>query len=154
MDSAAALTEEHHAIDGDIEDFLRSLETGTLDSTALKRACDDLRRHIYIEEELLFPPIRAAGLMMPVFVMVREHGEVWRMMDALEELLRAPKMDVAELRSLGEQLLAALAEHNAKEEPIVYPHAAVDLSEDEAGVVADFIAEGSMPADWVCEAVR
>ena len=48
---------------------------------------DGLRRHIYLEEEFLFPPLRAAGMMAPLFVMVRQHGELWDAMRALDALL-------------------------------------------------------------------
>ena len=46
-----------------------------------------LRRHIYLEEAFLVPPLRAAGAAMPVPVMLREHGELWRTVDSLSALI-------------------------------------------------------------------
>lgn len=46
-----------------------------------------LRRYIYLEEAFVFPPIRKAGMIMPIFVMTREHGELWRTTDFLADLL-------------------------------------------------------------------
>ena len=53
---AAALQREHHEIDAGIERFLRAGDVG-----ALTRAVRALRRHIYFEEEFLFPPLAGAG---------------------------------------------------------------------------------------------
>ena len=80
----AALEREHQEIDAGLEAFADGLESGELRGADLDRAADALRRHIYLEEEFLFPPLRAAGMVPPVLVMLREHGEIWRTLDALE----------------------------------------------------------------------
>src|SRR5699024_10567962 len=49
------------------------------------------------------------------------------------------------------ELLAALAAHNAKEEPIIYPQGDVVLSEEVKQDLHQFIREGTMPSGWVCE---
>lgn len=89
MTVSATLEGEHRTIDEGIFAFLRSdaatvtpeQRTGLLDAIAL------LRRHIYIEEQYLFPPLRAAGLFGPVMVMVHEHGLMWPLLDKLERLV-------------------------------------------------------------------
>jgi hemerythrin-like domain-containing protein len=155
MDSVSvALIREHHEIDAGNERFAAALDGGTVDPEPLTQAFAALRRHIYLEEELLFPPIRRAGLLMPLLVMVKEHGELWQLMGAIEERLAAGDGDAESLRSACDRLLAGLDQHNSKEEPIVYPHAATDLGPDEEAVLAEFIETGRMPTDWVCEAVR
>ncbi len=151
-DLAEALTREHREIDAGIEAFVRALDDGAVDPSPLARAFDALRRHIYVEEELLFPPIRKAGMMMPLLVMTREHGDVWRLMDQLEALLRAS--DDGTLRSTCQELLTSLDQHNAKEEPIIYPHTSSGLTAAEAAVLAEFIQAGATPDGWVCEAAR
>jgi iron-sulfur cluster repair protein YtfE (RIC family) len=149
---ADALTNEHQEIDAQIAAFAHALsEDRVVDVGALSRTFVALRRHIYLEEELLFPPIRRAGLLMPILVMNKEHGEIWRLMDAVEDRLRSPAMDADALRSLCRELMARLDQHNAKEEPIVYPHTAIDLTTAEAAGVAEFLDAGRMPADWICE---
>lgn len=60
---ATALEREHHEIDADIEAFTASPS----DRQPLIRAISALRRHIYLEEEYLFPLLRAVepGLEAP-----------------------------------------------------------------------------------------
>jgi regulator of cell morphogenesis and NO signaling len=86
----------------------------------LKEAMGALRRHIFLEEAFLFPPLREAGLVAPVFVMLREHGEIWDSLDATAAQVGG---DAAE-RTVDERcrtLLGQLERHNSKEEPILYP---------------------------------
>jgi regulator of cell morphogenesis and NO signaling len=66
----SALEREHREIDGGIEKFAAGLEAGGMDTEPLLQAMAGLRRHIYLEEEFLFPPLRANGMMMPIFVML------------------------------------------------------------------------------------
>jgi hemerythrin-like domain-containing protein len=151
-----ALTREHRDIDGGIEAFVADLDRDAVTPEPLLTAFEALRRHIYLEEEFLFPPIRQAGLLMPVMVMIREHGALWQLMDALTELLadNDPGDVDDELLSTCRALLDQLDQHNSKEEPIIYPHADADLDEQAAAHLVDFLESGSTPAGWVCEAVR
>ena len=73
---STALKQEHDEIDGEIETFIEKLERGSMQPEPLTAALEALRRHIYLEEVFLFPPIREAGIVMPIFVMMREHGEL------------------------------------------------------------------------------
>lgn len=145
---ADALTREHHAIDIGIETYLDGLSAGG-DDRPLRDAMHALRRHIYLEEEFLFPPLRASGMLMPLLVMEREHGELWRDMDALEQTLLDPG-DPEALRDGCRGLLGLLEQHNSKEEPIVYPRADADLSPEQRDQLAEFLASGAFPDGWVC----
>jgi hypothetical protein len=78
---SALLEHEHHEIDAGLEAFLAGLDCGQTRTQDLTHAVEALRRHIYLEEAFLFPPLRAAGLIPPVLVMLREHGEIWRTLD-------------------------------------------------------------------------
>ena len=111
-----ALTREHRDIDTAIEAFVVDLDRGLVHPAPLLTAFEALRRHIYLEEVFLFPPIRRAGALMPVLVMVREHGTLWQLMDILTDLLDDP--DGAQVLSRCRELLAQLDQHNSKEEPI------------------------------------
>ena len=83
-----ALEREHREIDGGIESFLDELDSGVrVDPSQLVTALESLRRHIYLEEVFLFPDLKAAGLMGPIFVMLREHGMLWRQLDAVTGML-------------------------------------------------------------------
>jgi len=142
----AALEREHHEIDRGVEGFLAA---GDVAPDSLRTAMAALRRHIYLEEELLFPPLREAGLLAPVLVMLNEHGELWRAMDALEQQLDSGT-PLAELHDAGSALLAQLAAHNAKEEPILYGRADEVLSADAAAQLHDFLAHEALPDGWTC----
>ena len=83
---AEAFTREHHEIDAGIQAYLDGLDSGG-SVAPLQTAMHALRRHIYLEERFMFPPLREAGLMMPILVMLKEHGELWRRMDELDVAL-------------------------------------------------------------------
>jgi iron-sulfur cluster repair protein YtfE (RIC family) len=146
---AELLTREHRDIDGGIERFVAGLDRGAPDPEPLLSAFAALRRHIYLEETFLFPPLRQGGMVMPVMVMLREHGTLWRLMDSIAALLAA-NAPVAELEPGCRELLAELDRHNGKEEPIIYPRAATDLGPDASADLADFLVNGTTPKGWVC----
>ena len=152
----AALTREHREIDAGIEEFVAAADTGQVLAEPLVRAMEALRRHIYLEETFLFPPLPAAGLMMPVLVMVREHGALWDAMAAIDDDLSAlspeDRTAVSQLLQRCRQLLAMLDQHNTKEEPVIYPRADLDLDEAVHDDLADFLYAGTTPEDWTCEA--
>lgn len=146
---AAALEREHHEIDAGVEEFLAARAGGEQKTEPLHRAIDALKRHIFLEESFLFPPLRKGGLMAPLLVMVREHGELWDTMDEIEaKLSAAPEqtLDEASCRTLLEQL----AKHNSKEEQIVYPQADLLLDPTADAGLRAFINCGQMPDGWVC----
>ncbi|MCQ9166141.1 MULTISPECIES: hemerythrin domain-containing protein [unclassified Arthrobacter] len=145
-----ALEREHRQIDGGIEAYLAGLD-GPADPAPLLAALTGLRRHIYLEEQFLFPPLKAAGLMGPIFVMLREHGQLWNSMDALGQLL-ADGADADARRVACTALLALLDAHNSKEEPIIYTQADTILSQDAGAELRDFLARGTTPEGWVAGA--
>ncbi|MCV7379369.1 hemerythrin [Mycobacterium alsense] len=144
------LTREHREIDAAIETFIEKLDRGSLQPELLTGALEALRRHIYAEEIFLFPPIREAGVVMPVFVMLREHGELWRTMDALADLL-AEGSDSARLTETCAQLLDQLHQHNSKEEPVIYPNADTGLPPHTSAELTRFLESGRTPDGWVCQ---
>jgi len=154
---ADALIREHHEIDAGIEQFLASTPDGSVTQWAqpLRTAMAALARHIYLEEEIVFPRLRSGPLMMPIMVMVTEHGRMWRAMADLHELLAAEDADAEPVRSrvldACTAMLALLADHNGKEEPVIYPHLQADLDDDTRAVLADFIDTGTLPDGWSCE---
>ncbi|MEO7123284.1 MAG: hemerythrin domain-containing protein [Lacisediminihabitans sp.] len=145
----AALEREHREIDGGIEAFIESLPAGKNEPAQLVGAMSGLRRHIYLEEEFLFPPLRAAGMMVPLFVMLRQHGELWQAMDALSALLDSDS-DADALEASCRTLLDLLDEHNSKEEPIIYPQADKILTADASAELTGFLATSTLPEGWTC----
>ncbi|MGO1198854.1 MAG: hemerythrin domain-containing protein [Dermabacteraceae bacterium] len=110
-----------------------------------------LRRHIYLEEEIVFPRLPPGPLMMPLMVMRREHGELWRRMDALAAALEDPATTSEGLETACRELLSLLESHNEKEEPVIYPHLDADLDWSAAAQVRELLETGTLPEGWVCQ---
>lgn len=147
---AVALAGEHAEIDDGIEAFAKGPVGRNRDPEPLIRAIRALRRHIYLEEEFLFPPLREAGLVAPVFVMLREHAQIWNTLDALERDVAAGSSGTPMLAQC-DALTAQLQHHNLKEERILYPQADDVLT---AAQRACLLAGGDPPPGWVCERAR
>src|SRR5690606_25892344 len=116
---AAAFTREHQQIDAGIEEYLAgssSTHEPMRRAQPLLTAMEALRRHIYLEEEIVFPPLPQGPLMMPLMVMCREHGELWRRMEDLSVILEGDSADTARMETACAELLVLLDTHNSKEE--------------------------------------
>lgn len=131
----ASLAAQHRAIDAGIK--------SDADDAALQSALALLRAHIHAEETALFPPLVQSGLAMPVFVMKREHGQMWPLIE------RLAAGNAAALQADRESLFRLLQMHNTKEEQIVYG-AADKLAARDAGL-ATAVAAARMPDSWRCE---
>ncbi|OBH37635.1 hemerythrin [Mycobacterium intracellulare] len=147
---SAELTREHHEIDDAIETFIEKLDCGSVQRELMTDTLEALRRHIYLEEVFLFPPLREGGMVMPIFVMMREHGQLWHTMATLTDLLAAGD-DSQRLRDTCKQLLDQLQQHNSKEEPVIYPSADTDLPSHTSAELARFIETGRTPDGWECQ---
>lgn len=145
---AAALEREHREID----DGLAAFAAAPGDRRPLAYAIGALRRHIYLEEEILFPLLYQAqpALGAPLFVMLREHAQMWTLLDSLERELEADATGLARIRQLRSQLL----HHNIKEEQILYPRADEVLPPEGAGRLRAFLDSGESPQGWVCFKAR
>ena len=149
---AAALEREHHEIDRGIETFLSRRADEAFSVQSLTDALEALRRHIYLEEELVFPALRDAGMVAPVFVMLREHGEMWRTLDELEAELSADRTGPAS--ALCTELVSQLEAHNAKEETILYSQADAVLPATTSADLRVFLDSGQTPEGWRCQRAR
>ena len=151
MSIAEELEVEHRSIDARLADFVASLDAGEARAAAYRDSAGELRQHIYVEEQWLFPPLREIGLIPPVLVMLREHGELWGTLDEIDRLLDAASPDLDALRGacgrLGEQLDA----HNQKEEAIIYRAASEQLDPQTQESVAMALADETMPDGWRCQ---
>jgi regulator of cell morphogenesis and NO signaling len=149
----AALAREHREIDEGIEAFTADPRSAVRDRRPLAVAIRALRRHIYLEETLLFPPLYEAGLVAPVIVMLREHGQIWATLDALEGQLHTGAAEDVE-PALCRQLSVQLLHHNLKEEKILYPQADQVLSTPITAHLRVCLDSGELPEGWVCQQAR
>jgi iron-sulfur cluster repair protein YtfE (RIC family) len=148
-----ALEQEHREIDAILEGYADGPAPGPEADADLGRAVAELRRHIYAEEELLFPPLRQAGMIGPVMVMLREHGQMWPILDRLDQgLVEEVGADV--LGADCRELLALLQLHNPKEEQILYPELDRVVGEDTGADVHELLDAGQVPAGWTCQFLR
>ncbi len=120
--AAIFFTSDHRACDAawalveaaaDANDAPRALEAFThFDAVT--------RRHLGLEEEVLFPAFEAAtGMTMgPTQMMRLEHV---RMRGMLDQLAIAARNDLQALLDQGDTLLMFTQQHNAKEECVLYP---------------------------------
>lgn len=148
--AGTALEFDHRAIDEGFDKFVALARAGTVDVTVVAPAIEGLRRHIWVEEEIFFPPLRRVGVAGPIMVMLREHGEVWDQLDQLERVLNQPDPDPTEVLAACDALNRTLAQHNFKEERILY--ASADRFLDDASIhqmVSDEL-DAERPRDWVC----
>lgn len=146
------LVREHGEIDDAIKRCAEVPVAGPQARAALKRAVTELRRHIYVEEDLLFPPLRAAGMIGPIMVMLREHAQMWPVLATLDRELVEGADD--ELRRTCRQLLVLLQHHNPKEEQILYPQIDHVVGDDERHGVLQLLDTVEMPQGWTCHLLR
>jgi regulator of cell morphogenesis and NO signaling len=71
-----------------------------------------------------------------------------RTLDAIQIL--DPDVDREGASERCGELLAQLARHNAKEEPIIYPQGDAVLTDEEKRELHGFIDSGRMPQGWLC----
>lgn len=145
---AEAFTVEHHEIDAGIGQYL--VDTDADDplqrAQPLMTALKALRRHIYLEVEIVFPHLRKGALMMPLMVMRKEHGQLWQRIAALEESLGSssdvsmPADDVG-IEVICTKILELLDLHNMKEEPVIYPHMDADLAAAEQDRIRNLLSD-------------
>jgi iron-sulfur cluster repair protein YtfE (RIC family) len=126
------LSDDHRRLDRVIDDICAMVEDGEVERAEYSfRDLDaGLRRHIRVEEELLFPVFDArAGLIGPTKVMRLEHRHIESLLAELATALadgRGPAASTA-LTALTQ----LLGDHNRKEEHILYPRSDAALNDDE-----------------------
>jgi hemerythrin-like domain-containing protein len=148
----AALEAEHREIDGGIEAYLAATGTAQDQSETLVRSLAGLRRHIYLEEEFLFPPLKRSGLKGPIFAMEREHGQLWNTMAGIDSSIE--RGDAPGTRTACTELLGLLDKHNAMEEKVIYAQADELLDETASSALGDFLGSGALPEDWSPRSAR
>lgn len=148
-----ALEREHREIDDVLERYVGAAVASPEAGADLERAVAELRWHVYIEGGAALSPLRAAGMTGPILVMLREHGQMWSILDTLDQALR-DEADQGTLRTACRQLLVLLQHHNPKEEKMLYPQVDHVLGADASGAVREFLVGGRVPADWMCQHLR
>lgn len=139
------LIRQHRTIDAGIQGVV----DGSGKRETLAESLALLRLHLYVEEELLFQPLTETGLTMPVFVMKREHGQMWPLMQTLDRGA-AGDAPLEALLEPAKALFQLLQVHNPKEEQIVYTAADKLTQEQTDGPLIEALEAAQVPADWAC----
>ncbi|MCY0860544.1 MAG: hemerythrin domain-containing protein [Sulfolobaceae archaeon] len=109
------------------EDELIAELLSSWDEEKFSRFFDNLKKHIYLEEEFLFPLIHGNELI--IADLMRQHAIMWRLLEMIEKD-REQKLH---------QVYSTLLVHNAIEESDIYPQL------EELDLV---IKVKEMPSDW------
>lgn len=151
---ARALERHHQQIDDAIARHVAA--AAPRDPQPLLDAVAALRAHIYVEEVFLFPALQgcATELMAPVFVMLREHGQLWRTLEDLVIELRLGDADGAPALALCRKLAAALLHHNGKEEQVIYSQIGALLSPEVCDRVQGALTSSELPDRWAPHRAR
>src|SRR5699024_3492716 len=116
---------------------------------ALAESLHLLYLHIYLEEEFLFPPLERFGITMPVFVMKKEHAEMWPYMQCLHTGCER-QTALAALHDPALALFRLLQVHNPKEEEVVYTAADRLAAENPDALWLAALHNEIVPAGWRC----
>jgi iron-sulfur cluster repair protein YtfE (RIC family) len=143
------LEPEHRWIDERFERFQALLAAGKVSAEPFEEASKALHRHMYVEEEILFPEVATRGLEGPVEVMFQDHGEIARRMNAVHGLI-ASGAPPADLEAALEAVIQVLGEHGAKEEMILYPTADQVLVGPDFAQLVERVRSEAVPEGWLC----
>lgn len=125
------LQSDHRRLDGILNRFQSSVREGRWEDASgeFREFNHGLRRHIRIEEEILFPTFEEKTGMHdsgPTFVMKMEHKDIHELLDRI--LAAADARDEAGVDEGVDAFTNILANHNMKEENILYPESDAFLS--------------------------
>lgn len=128
------LQTDHRRLDGIMENFQDALRAQRWEdaSSDFREFVLGLRRHIRIEEEILFPVFEEKTGMIdagPTFVMKMEHKEINELLDRI--LSATDGHDASMATEAAGALINILMDHNMKEEHILYPESDAFISDTE-----------------------
>jgi len=132
------LQTDHRRLDAIFERFQQAIKQNRWETASkdFRELSTGLKRHIKIEEEILFPVFEEKTGMFnggPTAVMRMEHTEI---KDLLDKVLASTDAREASKAVDGyNALILILADHNMKEEHILYPESDSFLTDDERTAV-------------------
>lgn len=123
---AAFFEQDHRDCDARWADVEELLDTHDVETArpAWQKFDTGMRRHIAMEEEVMFPAFEAAARMGgggPTAVMRMEHKQMTGLLDQIEAAMESD--DAEQAMDLGDTLLMLVQQHNIKEEGMLYPMA-------------------------------
>ena len=123
---SAFFEQDHRDCDARWADVEELLDTQDVDAAnpAWQKFDKGMRRHIAMEEEVLFPAFEAAARMGgggPTAVMRMEHKQMIGLLEQIGTSMESG--DAEQALDIGDTLLMLIQQHNIKEEGMLYPMA-------------------------------
>ena len=123
---AAFFAHDHQDCDSRWADVEELLDTADIDTArpAWQKFNAGIRRHLDMEEQVLFPAFDAKSGMGgggPTAVMRMEHQQMRGLLDQIADAIDVD--DAQEALDVGDTLLMLIQQHNVKEEGMLYPMA-------------------------------
>jgi uncharacterized protein (DUF2249 family) len=120
------LSRDHERLDRLFSDAIVQVGAGRVETAVpvLREFLVGLRRHIHVENEFLaprFPLPRDPHGSDPTSTMLREHDDILRQAQIIEDLLNAPEVDIGEADTWFGLLAATLSKHEGREETRLFP---------------------------------
>ncbi len=120
------LSRDHERLDRLFAEAITQVGARQVDTAVpvLREFLVGLRRHIHLENEFLaprFPLPRDPHGSDPTSTMLREHDDILRQAQIIEDLLNAPEADVGEADTWFGLLAATLSKHEGREETRLFP---------------------------------
>lgn len=153
LHASSILEADHERMDAGFDTFIALAQAGTIDRGAITPAIESMRRHLWVEEEYFFPPLREAGVVGPIVLALRDHGELWGLLDELERLLALRNPDPNLLATVAAAVVQISAHHNEKEEQILFATADHFLDPSIHRLIAEGLTQ-DRPAGWVSEMAK
>ena len=130
---AGFFEQDHRDCDARWTDVEELLDTSDIDlaRVAWEKYDKSMRRHLAMEEEVVFPAFDANSSMAgdgPVAGLKMEHKQMLGLLDQIGDAIDEDKAELA--MDIGDTLLMLVQQHNAKEEDMLYPMAENLLSGD------------------------
>lgn len=135
-------------IEQHIDDYLARRGGPTVAARRLGEAVAALREHIYVQEELVFPPLREAGMEGPVHAMSLDHYQLWETLDRLDADLATP--GTPDVRTAARILQAELDRHTSTERPVILAHVEDTLTERQQATLLNQLSHAHTPPGWTC----
>lgn len=142
----------HHRVEGWLLEFQEALGRGRLEPELFTRAAGELRAHMFVEEEIVFP-LMATRLARPVADLHEEHGHLWDLVDEMRLLVHRGS-EPRSIETCAARLLSLLSAHSAEEDLGVYSDVLAALGQHRTRTLLAEAEAAEAPAGWVCQARR
>ena len=141
-----SLERDHDQEHGKLVEARISMSRGEFDKNSFLEFVNNIRRHIYIEEEIIFPDLVVldSNLKGPVSGLEMEHASLWMLMDRI--LAETDSGTVRKSPKYLEEIERILAVHNAVESTNIYPKIKDERIPD--------LEQATLPEGWICRRLR